>query len=146
MSLLHVVIRSATPQLSKKVLSLTDGNHIFENALISFRPILMIAAYTHMYKLRKPTTKDKGGWELFWGFKSFKLTFVLFPISKPSAKPVTFASNFLIIHRNYKKWRTNCRYCTTIFQTCSYGHYIFQSSTEFDPFNIFDLLITMQKW
>lgn len=37
-------MRSATPQLSKKVLSLTDENNILENAFISLRPILIIAA------------------------------------------------------------------------------------------------------
>lgn len=35
---------SATPQLSKKVLSLTDENNNLEKALISLRPILIIAA------------------------------------------------------------------------------------------------------
>jgi len=40
----QVVMTSATPQLSKKVLSLTDGNKSFESAFISLRPILMIAA------------------------------------------------------------------------------------------------------
>jgi predicted amidophosphoribosyltransferase len=43
-SLQHVVIRSATPQLSKKVVSLTVENNNLENAFISLRPILMIAA------------------------------------------------------------------------------------------------------
>ncbi|KAJ0989437.1 hypothetical protein J5N97_007793 [Dioscorea zingiberensis] len=40
----HVVIKSATPQLSKKVLSLTEENNSFEKALISLKPILIIAA------------------------------------------------------------------------------------------------------
>ena len=44
-SLQQVVMTSATPQLSKKVLSLTDGNKRLESAFISLRPILMIAAY-----------------------------------------------------------------------------------------------------
>ena len=44
LSVRHVVMRSATPQLSKKVLSFTDGNMSFEKALISLSPILIIAA------------------------------------------------------------------------------------------------------
>lgn len=43
----HVVIKSATPQLSKKVLSLTDENRSLESARISLKPILIIAAYTY---------------------------------------------------------------------------------------------------
>lgn len=35
---------SATPQLSMNVLSLTDGNNIFDKDIISLRPILIIAA------------------------------------------------------------------------------------------------------
>uniref|UniRef100_A0A2P2IMM7 Uncharacterized protein MANES_15G153800 n=1 Tax=Rhizophora mucronata TaxID=61149 RepID=A0A2P2IMM7_RHIMU len=57
-------MRSATPQLSKKVLSLTDEDSSLENTLISLRPILIIAA------------------------------FVLFPISKPSTKPAAIATTF----------------------------------------------------
>lgn len=41
----QVVIRSATPQLSKKVLSLTEGKSSFEKAFISLKPILIIAAW-----------------------------------------------------------------------------------------------------
>ena len=40
----QVVIRAATPQLSKKVLSLTDENSSLEKAFISLKPILIIAA------------------------------------------------------------------------------------------------------
>ena len=58
-SLQHVVIRSATPQLSKNVLSLTDGNNIFENAIISFRPIRMIAAYTYVENQNKNKIKEE---------------------------------------------------------------------------------------
>lgn len=41
--ILQVVIKSATPQLSKKVLSFTDGNMSLEKAIISLKPILIIA-------------------------------------------------------------------------------------------------------
>jgi len=61
-----------------------------------------------MYKIRKPTRN--------WGEKiseasnqSFKLTFVLFPISKPSTKPVPFASNFSTLTETIRG-RMNCRY------------------------------------
>ena len=43
-SLRQVVIKSATPQLSKKVLSLTEENSSLENAFISLNLILIIAA------------------------------------------------------------------------------------------------------
>lgn len=46
----QVVIRSATPQLSKKVLSLTEENKSLEKARISLKPILIIAAW---YTLEK---------------------------------------------------------------------------------------------
>lgn len=38
-------MRSATPQLSKNVLSLTEEKRNLEKALISLRPILIIAAW-----------------------------------------------------------------------------------------------------
>lgn len=46
----QVVIRSATPQLSKNVLSLTEGNNSLEKAFISLKPILIIAACYVVYK------------------------------------------------------------------------------------------------
>lgn len=39
--------------------------------------------------------------------KSFKLTFVLFPISRPSTKPVPFGCHSLILHKNRKKGNNN---------------------------------------
>ena len=99
------MIRSATPQLSKKVLSLTDGNNNFENAFISLRPSLMIAAYTYIENQIKDTKRNF----FFPSFgnlliiKSFNLTFVLFPISRPSTKPVPFVCHSLIVHKNRKK-------------------------------------------
>jgi hypothetical protein len=41
----QVVIRSATPQLSKNVPSLTVGYILFEKSIISRSPIRMIAAF-----------------------------------------------------------------------------------------------------
>lgn len=52
-NLQQVVIRSATPQLSKNVLSLTEGNNSLDKAFISLKPILIIAACSVVQKQRR---------------------------------------------------------------------------------------------
>lgn len=53
-------MRSATPQLSKKVLSLTDENMSLEKARISLKPILIIAAwYSLQSKVKKRLTYNQ---------------------------------------------------------------------------------------
>lgn len=120
------MIRSATPQLSKKVLSLTDGNNNFENAFISLRPSLMIAAYTYLenQKIRQNITLFFLAEKLQILKNPSKHTFVLLPISRPSTKPVPFVCHSLIIHILTKE-KERKQSEDTVQQTCCYGHNIF---------------------
>lgn len=58
-NLQQVVIRSATPQLSKNVLSLTEGNNSLEKAFISLKPILIIAACSVIEKQTRHINQGK---------------------------------------------------------------------------------------
>lgn len=111
------MIRSATPQLSKKVLSLTDGNNNFENAFISLRPSLMIAAYTYLenQKIRQNITLFFLAEKLQILKKSFKTYFCitshLQAINKTCPICVSFFDHSHINKREREK--TKWRYCAT---------------------------------
>lgn len=79
---------------------------------------------------------------------SFALTFVLFPISKPSTIPVrSWVESHLVLNIKKEHYRpTNVKQNSEL-QTCCYCHNIFQGPAQFNSFHILDLFNNfIQTW
>lgn len=140
----HVVMRSATPQLSKKVLSFTDENMSLENARISLNPILIIAA---CFQLQSNVKQKVSRYAVFiciitLARINWLIPWCCFPcpIHPPDLGSFSFFLSVLLQGKENKQGLKLKNY-----KTCCNGYNVFQCPTKFYSLNILYLTTFSKK-